>query len=115
MSDGSAPLSVIWRLRVNQPGEQSRAAPCWARISHYSPLPLLARQPSRLLARDSIFGFGRPLLPTLCHYAAQNEKTASRDSRRLESREDGGKCASLALHFVCLQVPHSRRLQPTLA
>lgn len=93
MAGSSALFSVIWRLCV-QPesrAEQSRAAPCRARISHYSPLPLLARQPSPLLAWDLIFGFGRPLFPALCHYATQIEKAAHRDGRgrRRGAKGDG--------------------------
>lgn len=76
--------------------EQSWAAPCRARISHYSPLPLLVRQPSRVLARDLIFGFGYPLFPTLCHYAAQIEKTACGDSR---GRRGGWREVFLELVF----------------
>lgn len=94
MAGSSALFSVIWRLCV-QPesrAEQSRAAPCRARISHYSPLPLLARQPSPLLAWDLIFGFGRPLFPALCHYATQIEKAAHRGRREggKEGRREGG-------------------------
>lgn len=45
------------------------------------------------------FGFGRPLFPTLCHYAAQIEKTAHRQ-QRMKRGEDGGECALLACIWV---------------
>lgn len=62
--DGWQLGSVLCNLEaVCAASEPSRAEPRRARISHYSPLPLLARRPSRLLARDLIFGFGRPLFP----------------------------------------------------
>lgn len=103
--DGQQLCSVLCNLEAacSASEEQSWAAPCRARISHYSPLPLLARQPSRVLAKDLIFGFGYPLFPTLCHYAAQIEKTACRDSRG--QKDDGGECAlALALAFF-LTIP----------
>lgn len=58
--------------------------------------PCAAAKPP--LGKGLNFGFGRPLFPTLCHYAAQIEKTARREREREGGRkkERGGKCALLA-------------------
>lgn len=54
--------------------------------------PCTAAKPP--LGKGLNFGFGRPLFPTLCHYAAQIEKTAHRDSRGWrDEKKDRGKCA----------------------
>lgn len=53
--------------------------------------PCAAAKPR--LGKGLNFGFGRPLFPTLCHYAAQIEKTARGDRKtgvkREERMEDG--------------------------
>lgn len=49
--------------------------------------PCAAAKPP--LGKGLNFGFGCPLFPTLCHYAAQIEKTAQRQWRM--EREVGGK------------------------
>lgn len=94
MAGSSALFSVIWRLRV-QPAELSRAEP--GRSVPGQDLSLLPTSSPCVAAKPPLgkglnFGFGRPLLPTLCHYAAQIEKTAcGEDEERGGLR--GGKCA----------------------
>lgn len=86
MAGSSAVFSVIWRLCVSQSrAEPSWAAPCRARISHYSPLPLLARQPSRLLARDLIL-----VLAVLCSPPCVIMLHKSKKQHE-ETEEDGGR------------------------
>lgn len=48
--------------------------------------PCAAAKPP--LGKGLNFGFGRPLFPTLCHYAAQIEKTAHRQ-QRMETEKEG--------------------------
>lgn len=72
--------------------------------------PCAAAKPP--LGKGFNFGFGRPLFPTLCHYAAQIEKTAHTERRRRMEREGGegegrmeGKCAySLHVFRVLLKI-----------
>lgn len=88
--DGRQLCSVLCNLEAvfSQRAEQSRAALCRARISHYSPLPLLARQPSRLLARDFIL-----VLAVLCSppCVIMLHKSKKQHAETVEDGERGGK------------------------
>lgn len=68
--------------------ERSRAGPlrAGARISHYSPLPLLARQPSRLLARDLIL-----VLAVLCSPPCVIMLHKSKKQHAEDGEREGGK------------------------
>lgn len=73
MAGSSAPLSVIWRPCVEPscsvPGQDLSLLP--------TSFPCTAAKPT--LGKGLNFGSGCPLFPTLCHYAAQIEKTAHWD------------------------------------
>lgn len=79
--DGRQLCSVLCNLKaVCSASELSRAAPCRGQDLSLLPTssPCAAAKPP--LGKGLNFGFGRPLFPTLCHYAAQIEKTARGDS-----------------------------------
>lgn len=79
--DGRQLCSVLCNLEaVCSASELSRAAPCRGQDLSLLPTssPCAAAKPP--LGKGLNFGFGRPLFPTLCHYAAQIEKTARGDS-----------------------------------
>jgi len=90
---------------VSEPG---RAEPSRAGISHYSPLPLLARQPSRLLAGDFILVLAVLCSPPCVIMLHQSEKQHAEDGekggRRGEERGKGAElvCASVTLRGVVL-------------
>lgn len=91
--DGRQLCSVLCNLEaVCSASELSRAEP--GRSVSGQDLSLLPTSSPCAAAKPPLgkglnFGFGRPLFPTLCHYAAQIEKTARRDSGGW--REVGGK------------------------
>lgn len=82
--DGRQLCSVLCNLEaVCSASELSRAAP--GRSVPGQDLSLLPTSSPCSAAKPPLgkglnFGFGRPLFPTLCHYAAQIEKTARGDS-----------------------------------
>ena len=65
--------------------------------------PCAAAKPP--LGKGLNFGFGRPLFPTLCHYAAQIEKTAHRGGRgrRGERIEESVPRMHAFGFFLCLR------------
>lgn len=67
-----------------------RAAPCRAMISHYSPLPFLARQPRPLLAKGLDVGFGCPLFPHPVSLRCANRRNRAAGRRRREGNGSGG-------------------------
>lgn len=68
--------------------KQSRAAPCRAGISHYSPLPLLAQQPSRVLARDLILVLAVLCSPPCVIMLHKSKKQHVETERRGKEREE---------------------------
>lgn len=95
--DGRQLCSVLCNLEAEcSASELSRAEP--GRSVPGQDLSLLPTSSPCAAAKPPLgkglnFGFGRPLFPTLCHYAAQIEKTALGDSGgwRERKRERGGK------------------------
>lgn len=85
----------MFSQRVEQRAEPGRSVPGQDLSLLPTSSPCAAAKPP--LGKGLNFGFGRPLFPTLCHYAAQIEKTASGDSggwredRRGEEREKRGE------------------------
>ncbi|KAK5851967.1 hypothetical protein PBY51_023478 [Eleginops maclovinus] len=95
--DGRQLCSVLCNLEVVcSASELSRAGPlrAGARISHYSPLPLLARQPSRLLARDLILVLAvlcSPPCVIMLHKSKKQHAETVEDGERGE-REERKEC-----------------------
>lgn len=96
--DGRQLCSVLCNLEaVRSASQLSRAEPsCSVPGQDLSLLPTsspcTAAKPP--LGKGLNFGFGRPLLPTLCHYAAQIEKTAhGAGGGMAREGEDRGKSA----------------------
>lgn len=88
----------------------SRAAPCRARISHYSPLPFLAWPPSPLLARDFILVLAVLCSPPCVIMLRKSKKQLT------GMAEDGGKCAwgpRACLGFWLVIAEHHNRDGPS--
>lgn len=106
--DGRQLCSVLYNLEaVCSASELSRAEPgCSVPGQDLSLLPTsspcAAAKPP--LGKGLNFGFGRPLFPTLCHYAAQIEKTAPGDSGGW--REEREKKETRGQRKVCLARMH---------
>lgn len=110
--DGQQLCSVLCNLEaVCSASELSRAEPsCSVPGQDLSLLPTsspcAAAKPP--LGKGFNFGFGRPLFPTLCHYAAQIEKTAHTERQRRmerergEEKEKGGWRESVPIACMCL-------------
>lgn len=100
--DGRQLCSVLCNLEAvcySQQAEPSGAGPlCAGPGSLITPHFLSLRgSQANLLARDLILVFGRPLFPTLCHYAAQIGKTCMQ-----KAADDGGGSRRVLLCFECI-------------
>lgn len=110
MAGSSALFSVIWRLCVSQRVEQrepGRSMPGQDLSLLPTSSPCAAAKPP--LGKGLNFGFGCPLFPTLCHYAAQIEKTAQRQRRMERDRgkkrgEDNGKACLACMFWFLLNI-----------